>query len=313
MRWVCGLVLLFIGLFAAAAVFFSYFCWREDQSGLPMSAADRAALSIEPKNFCGWAGARLGMWLVDRSFGLFGILIPVMIVLLGVRIIRQRPLLLNHSLLSLVFVMILGSFTLGFAFSDKLTIGSSTGMGGAFGVHTAELLHLHIGAVGTIILLLVGWILTGVFINRNFINTVNAAGMPSSTGAKNSSTEWCTAMRRWNMTMKMIMSRNRPRLPMLQDILLIFPLLRSDRNPCGLLLLALRTSWLVELQPRPVYSVLLRTQRLLNPKTRRPLIRSRCRLIGSNRRSCDVLPRPLLVSRSTVRSSMKCPFRANLP
>jgi|MucameStandDraft_1065616.scaffolds.fasta_scaffold00004_133 S-DNA-T family DNA segregation ATPase FtsK/SpoIIIE len=176
MRWVCGLVLLFIGLFAAAAVFFSYFCWREDQSGLPMSAADRAALSIEPKNFCGWAGARLGMWLVDRSFGLFGILIPVMIVLLGVRIIRQRPLLLNHSLLSLVFVMILGSFTLGFAFSDKLTIGSSTGMGGAFGVHTAELLHLHIGAVGTIILLLVGWILTGVFINRNFINTVNAAG-----------------------------------------------------------------------------------------------------------------------------------------
>ena len=99
MRWVCGLVLLFIGLFAAAAVFFSYFCWREDQSGLPMSAADRAALSIEPKNFCGWAGARLGMWLVDRSFGLFGILIPVMIVLLGVRIIRQRPLLLNHSLL----------------------------------------------------------------------------------------------------------------------------------------------------------------------------------------------------------------------
>lgn len=176
MRWVIGLVLLFLGLFAAAAVFFSYFCWKEDQSGLPMAAADRAALGIEPRNFCGWAGARLGMWLVDRSFGLFGMLIPVMIILLGIRIIRQRPLLLNHSFLSLVFVMLLGSLTLGTLFSDKLTIGSSTGMGGAFGVHTSELLHLHIGTVGTVILLVVGWILTGVFINRNFIDRVNAAG-----------------------------------------------------------------------------------------------------------------------------------------
>jgi len=176
LRWVCGIVLLFIGLFAAAAVFFSYFCWADDQSGLRTAAADRAALGIEPQNFCGWAGARVGRWLVDLSFGLFGILIPVMIMLLGLRIIRQRPLLLNHSFLSLVLVMILGSLTLGFVFGDKILLGSSTGMGGAFGVKASELLHLHIGAVGTIILLVVGWILTGVFINRNFINTVNAAG-----------------------------------------------------------------------------------------------------------------------------------------
>ncbi len=176
LRWAFGIVLLFIGLFATAAVFFSYFCWAEDQSGLSTDAADRAALGIEPQNFCGWAGARMGRLLVDLSFGLFGILVPVMIMLLGLRIIRQRPLLLNHSFLSVVLVMILGSLTLGFLFGDKILFGSSTGMGGAFGVEAAELLHLHIGAVGTIILLLVGWILTGVFINRNFINTVNAAG-----------------------------------------------------------------------------------------------------------------------------------------
>ncbi len=176
LRWAFGIVLLFIGLFATAAVFFSYFCWAEDQSGLSTDAADRAALGIEPQNFCGWAGARMGRLLVDLSFGLFGILVPVMIMLLGLRIIRQRPLLLNHSILSVVLVMILGSLTLGFLFGDKILFGSSTGMGGAFGVEAAELLHLHIGAVGTMILLLVGWILTGVFINRNFINTVNAAG-----------------------------------------------------------------------------------------------------------------------------------------
>ena len=38
------------------------------------------------------------------------------------------------------------------------------------------MLHARIGVFGTLILLLGGWILTGVFINRNFINKVNRAG-----------------------------------------------------------------------------------------------------------------------------------------
>ena len=175
LRWVGGVVLLFIAVFALSAVFFSYFCWAGDQSGLQMSAEDRNTLNVTFDNPCGGLGAWIGYWLVDRAFGLFGILIPVMLIVLGVRIIRQRPLLLNHSVLSLVLVMILGSLTLGFSL-PKLTLISSTGMGGDFGVSVSELLHLHIGTVGTIILLVVGWILTGVFINRNFINTVNAAG-----------------------------------------------------------------------------------------------------------------------------------------
>lgn len=175
-RWIGGLVLLFIGLFAASAVLFSCFCWKADQSGLRLSAEERTTLGIEPENLCGWAGAQLGRLLVDNSFGVFGILIPMMILLIGVRIIRQRPLLFNHSLLSLTLVMLLGSLTLGFAFADRWSLCASTGWGGAFGIESAALLRMHIGAIGTIILLFAGWILTGVFINRNFINTVNTAG-----------------------------------------------------------------------------------------------------------------------------------------
>jgi len=175
-RWIAGLLLLFIGLFAAAAVFFSFFSWAADQSGLQKSVEERVTLGIEPENLCGWAGARLGMLLVDHSFGLFGILIPAMIVLVGVRIVRQRPLLFNHSILSLFLIMILGSLTLGFAFGDKWSLCSSTGWGGAFGIETGALLHTHIGVFGTLILLVGCWILTGVFINRNFINKVNRAG-----------------------------------------------------------------------------------------------------------------------------------------
>lgn len=175
-RWIAGLLLLFAGVFAASSVLFSFFSWSADQSGLLLSPEERLTLGVEPENLCGWAGAKLGRLLVDNSFGVFGILIPAMIILVGVRIIRQRPLLFNHSILSLFLIMILGSLTLGFAFTDKWSLCSSTGWGGAFGIETGALLRTHIGVFGTLILLVGCWILTGVFINRNFINKVNRAG-----------------------------------------------------------------------------------------------------------------------------------------
>lgn len=175
-RWIGGLVLLFAGIFAASAVFFSFFSWAADQSGLLLTAEQRMTLGAEPENLCGWTGARLAMWLVDRSFGVFGLLIPVIVILTGVRIIRRRPLLVNHSVLALLMIILLGSMTLGFAFGDRWSLCCSTGWGGAFGIGTGALLRTHIGLFGTVIVLLAAWILTGVFINRNFINTVNSAG-----------------------------------------------------------------------------------------------------------------------------------------
>jgi len=128
------------------------------------------------ENLCGRSGAWLGELIAGRGFGLFGILLPVMLMLVGVRIIRRKPLMLNHSILSLFLIMILGSLTLGFVFGDKFNLIASSGWGGALGIEAARMLDEGIGAVGTALVLLGGWILTGVFINRNFINTVNSAG-----------------------------------------------------------------------------------------------------------------------------------------
>ncbi|MBQ7297842.1 MAG: DNA translocase FtsK [Alistipes sp.] len=175
-RWIAGLLIAFIGLFAAAAVVSHFVCWQADQSGLQMTSVERETLGVTPQNLCGWAGARLGVLLVDASFGLFGVLLPIVVLMLGIRIIRQKPLLINHFALSFIVVMLLGSLTLGFAFGTKWSLCASTGWGGAFGIAMAKLLTTHIGGFGTTILLLGGWILTGVFINRNFIDTVNRAG-----------------------------------------------------------------------------------------------------------------------------------------
>ena len=176
LRWIGGLLLIFIGLFAAASVLFSFFSWEADQSGLCFTTEERVLRDLTPENLCGWTGARVGMLLVDKMFGVFGLLLPIIVLLLGVRIIRKRPLLFNHLSLSLVLVMLLGSLTLGALLGEKWSLCSSTGWGGAYGVAVAQLLDTHIGPMGLAILLLGGWILTGVFINRNFIDTINGVG-----------------------------------------------------------------------------------------------------------------------------------------
>ncbi len=186
-RWICGLVLFALGVYAALSVAFSYFSWEVDQSILSKAAEDSEIFSNDVTNPCGPWGARIGRLLVDDSFGVFGILLPVICIIVGIRIIRQRPLRLNQSVMSLLMVMILGSLTLGFIFGEQWSLCSSSGWGGAFGCELASfravgnpphegMLPSMLGFVGTLILLVGGWILTGVFINRNFINTVNSAG-----------------------------------------------------------------------------------------------------------------------------------------
>ncbi len=188
-RWVAGLVVLLGGVFAAAAVVFSFFTWKSDQSVLQgYTDEQRELLGLAVENLCGPLGTRIGEALVGRSFGVFGVLIPVMLILIGVRIIRQQPLRFNRSILPLLLVAILGSLTLGCLFGDRWCFCSSGGWGGAFGAEIASLWTIdlpvpHVGAlprligsVGTLLLLAGGWILTGVYINRSFIDRVNHAG-----------------------------------------------------------------------------------------------------------------------------------------
>jgi len=174
-RWTAGLVVFIIGLFITASVFFYLFTWKEDASLLSGIDSDNPLKDDSAANPCGVLGAKLGYLIVCRGFGLFGIVLPVMLTMVGVRIIRRRPLLFNHSFLSAMLVLILGSLSLGAAFADSWGVFGS-GWGGACGIEMARRLTDAVGHFGDAIILGAGWILTGVFMNRNFINTVNSAG-----------------------------------------------------------------------------------------------------------------------------------------
>ena len=184
-RWIIGIVIVTAGLILTLSVLSYYFHWKEDYAALTSHDENRTF-----SNSFGSVGAYIGDLLVHRSFGVFGILVPVMLMLFGVRVVRRRPLLFNHSTLSCTLVLLLGSLTLGLAFSKEAFPMFNSGWGGNFGIEVATYLGGgvegtgKIGKAGTIILLVVCWILTGVFINRNFINTLNDAGNSVVGGGK---------------------------------------------------------------------------------------------------------------------------------
>ncbi len=179
-RWIVGLLIAVVGIFATFAVVSHYFSWKHDYSIIHSVSADlenpRTDKSID--NICGYAGAWIGDLLVGRGFGFFALILPVLAMLLGFYIINRKPRLLHRWTLSSLLVLILGSLSLAMGeiiFDvENLTFGG--GLGGSLGRAVAIPFGTAVGDIGAVLILVVGWILTGVFINSNFIDTVNHAG-----------------------------------------------------------------------------------------------------------------------------------------
>ncbi len=171
MLWILGFVMLVFGVFAVCSVVSHFFHWSSDLSAL-RNDAELSGVEIPFENLCSRFGASVAYLVVDRSFGVFGIILPVVITVVGWRIFRKKRLHLNHFALSAALMLVMGSLTTGFI-GSQLSVAHD--IGGLFGHACAADLVLFIGVFGTVLLLLAGWILTGVFINRNFIRTVNRA------------------------------------------------------------------------------------------------------------------------------------------
>ncbi|MBQ1253347.1 MAG: DNA translocase FtsK [Alistipes sp.] len=168
--WMLGFVMLAVGLFATVSAISHLFNWSADLSALHNDES-LSGVKIPYENICSGAGARVAYWLMDCSFGVFGIIIPIVLTVVGWRIFRKKPLNINHFALSAALLVVMGSVTLGLL---DIKTDFMHDLGGRLGVMCASDLSEAIG-FGIILLLIVGWILTGVFINHNFIGTVNRA------------------------------------------------------------------------------------------------------------------------------------------
>ena len=172
-RLISGFVLMLIGAFLFCSILSYFFYWKQDMSAL--QEVGKPLSDPEFRNMCGQGGARVANMLVGGGFGLFAIIIPLVITTIGWRLFRYKPLRIYRFVLIYAFVLVLGALTMGYIFGVKWDIFGS-GLGGEYGVALCEVLRGSIGAIGTLLVIIAGWILTGLLINRNFLRVVDAKG-----------------------------------------------------------------------------------------------------------------------------------------
>ena len=180
LRWMAAFALLAVGIYLLCAIVSSFFYWREDMSALAMLG--KPGFDPEFGNMCSQTGAKVAASLVGGGFGIFALGIPAIMLLFGWRLFRYKPLNFNFVALSFSLVMILGSLTMAMLFGTMGNLFGS-GLGGEYGLAMMGKLENSIGFIGALIVIISGWILTGLFINRNFLELLDKAGAKGAAGA----------------------------------------------------------------------------------------------------------------------------------
>lgn len=170
MAWMSGFLIFVVGVFSLVSVVSHFMHWSSDISAL-RNDPELSGVNVEFENVCSSLGATVAYWMVDCSFGVFGVIIPVVIAILGWRIFRKKSLHFNHFALSAALLLIVGSLTMGLIANRW---GLRFDIGGALGQACAKDLSDAIGGFGAVLMLITGWILTGVFINHNFRRIVDS-------------------------------------------------------------------------------------------------------------------------------------------
>jgi S-DNA-T family DNA segregation ATPase FtsK/SpoIIIE len=169
-KFVLGGILILLALYLGYVCVGHVFTWSSDLHAIAASAAD--AVPPEGK---GTLGARLGNLLIGNGFGIFGLAIPVVLLILGLRLVLSRAKFWERSVRITLVATILGSLSFGLLFGTKWGV-FGTGLGGAMGIFAASWLRGVIGLVGSAIALIGGWVLLAIYITRKTITLIKHAG-----------------------------------------------------------------------------------------------------------------------------------------
>ncbi len=170
-RLILGFIFVIYGAFLACSIISYLFYWKLDMSAL-METNPR--VDVVYSNICGPMGARVAQTMVGGRFGIFALAVPAMFTVLGWRLFRFKPVRLHRLIIVYALVAIMGSLTLGATFDTMWNL-FGTGIGGGYGIALSDWLTANIGFVGTLLVIIAGWIATGIIINRNFLHLLGNA------------------------------------------------------------------------------------------------------------------------------------------
>lgn len=149
LRFIVGLVLLLLALFAIVAMCSLYSSAAHDQAVYEGAAR-------EYHNWGGSLGAKLAHTLVDRYFGVCSLLIPIFLVQISMKIMGAYKVRIWKWFLNLGFIMVWGSVALSVCSSEFFPASLRDvpfKWGGEHGDSVRDMLMQNVGLIGTLIIL----------------------------------------------------------------------------------------------------------------------------------------------------------------
>ena len=174
-----ALLLTGMGILMLIAFVSYFFTWKSDQS----FESSQLLSNVTVENWAGKIGARIANGLVYKGFGVASFFIPLVLIVMGFRLLKVKLLPLGRTIGISATGMVLLSLVVGFIFGNTGGILGS-GLGGAHGYFMANWLISLLGWLGTAILLLLFIFLFLIFGFKGFFGwftkTVKSVHVPKN-------------------------------------------------------------------------------------------------------------------------------------
>lgn len=148
-----GICLVFIAVFMLMGMISFFFTGAADQSKVVnKSFLELITHKQEISNWAGVGGAFIAENLINKFFGVFAVVIPIFIAIIGIRLMKVHSISIIRSFLLLAFVLLWGSITSSFALT-RFFPDSHVVWGGSHGLIIEEILESALGWPGVLLVI----------------------------------------------------------------------------------------------------------------------------------------------------------------
>lgn len=177
-QFILGLLITFAGLFIILTIVSFFFTGTLDNAivnNISYKEYHSLKASDTPKpeihNWMGVSGAYLSHKIVNNWFGIVSLLIPIFLVLTGLRIMKISKLKTSKVFFITAYGLIAGSITEAFIFGNIFTM-SHINWGGTHGSQISELLKTSIGIPGMILLIILFIITAFIILKKSSMQKI---------------------------------------------------------------------------------------------------------------------------------------------
>ena len=171
--FVLGLMMAFFGLFILLSIVSFFFTGAADQSAVQDSRFFRLIFNseLEIRNWMGAGGAHMAESFVNNGFGIFSMLIPLLIIYIGLAVMKVVCFHALKTLFLVAYGLICGSIISAF-FLNRVFPNSHINFGGAHGTQIEAILRESIGFIGVLLLVILLIVIIMLYFRRDLMSKI---------------------------------------------------------------------------------------------------------------------------------------------